>query len=148
MLAGAAHKEAVSMQSEVSKVTLSLKTASLLLTSLFLLVACGEGESNVTAEPTVVEGFMADPVAVDRGEALFIGTCAGYCHTLTAEKTDALYLFDCQWKHGGSDQDIFDLVTTGVPNTRMVGFGSNFPEGDDDLWKIIAYLRTNQQPCA
>jgi hypothetical protein len=30
----------------------------------------------------------------------------------------------------------------------MVGFGSNFPEGEDDLWKIIAYLRVNQQPCS
>jgi hypothetical protein len=29
----------------------------------------------------------------------------------------------------------------------MVGFGSNFPEGEDDLWKLIAYLRVNQQAC-
>ena len=136
------------MQLEVSKVAPSLKNISILLASLFLLAACGEGGGNTTAEPTVVEGFMADPAAVGRGEALFVGTCAGYCHTLTPQNTDALYLFDCQWKNGSSDQDIFDTVTIGVPNTRMVGFGSNFPQGDDDLWKIIAYLRINQQPCA
>ena len=114
--------------------------------SLLMLVACGEGAAPV--EPTVVEAFMADPEAVDRGEALVVGTCSGYCHSMTAADTDALFLFDCEWKHGGSDQDIFNTVTTGVPNTRMVGFGSNFPQGDDDLWKIIAYLRTNQQSCS
>ena len=30
----------------------------------------------------------------------------------------------------------------------MVGFGNNFPGGQDDLWKIIAYLRTEQQDCS
>jgi mono/diheme cytochrome c family protein len=122
--------------------------AVLIMAAATLLVACGESGDVEPAELTVVQGFMADPAAVARGEALFVGTCAGYCHTLTPEDTDALFLFDCQWKHGGTDQNIFDTVTVGIPNTRMVGFGSNFPEGDDDLWKIIAFLRVNQQPCA
>ncbi|MDA1370954.1 MAG: c-type cytochrome [Proteobacteria bacterium] len=112
------------------------------------LTACGESEAPAPAELSVVEAFMQDPEALNRGQALFIGTCAGYCHKTTPEETDAVFLFDCQWKHGGSDQEIFDTVTVGVPNTRMVGFGSNFPEGEDDLWKIIAYLRTNQRPCS
>ena len=63
------------------------------------------------------------------------------------EGLDASFLFDCQWRNGSSDQEIFDIVTNGVTGTRMVGFGSNFPEGDDDLWKVIAYLRSNQQAC-
>jgi mono/diheme cytochrome c family protein len=112
---------------------------------LTLLVSCGD--NGIDSELTIVEGFMADPVAVARGEALFVGSCSSYCHKATPEAIDALFLFDCEWKHGGEDQNIFDTVTTGVPNTRMVGFGRNFPEGDDDLWKIIAYLRTNQPHC-
>jgi mono/diheme cytochrome c family protein len=117
-------------------------------TTATLLAACGDSGGSGSVEPTVVQGFMADPTAVARGEAIFVGTCAGYCHTLTPGDSDALFLFDCEWKHGGTDQNIFDTVTVGVPNSRMVGFGSNFPEGDDDLWKIIAFLRINQQPCA
>ena len=117
-----------------------MKLAVFFCLIMLALVACSEAPR----EPTRVETFMADPSAVARGKALFIGTCAGYCHKLTNEATDALFLFDSQWKHGGSDQEIFDTVTNGVPDTRMIGFGSSFPEGDDDLWKIIAFLRSNQ----
>ena len=120
----------------------------LFIVTVSLLFACSEGGEETTAEPTRVQAFMADPVALERGEALFVGTCAGYCHAQTREDTDALFLFDCEWKHGGADEDIFNTVTVGVPNTRMVGFGANFPQGDDDLWKIIAFLRINQESCA
>ena len=112
------------------------------------LAACSEGEGrDAQAEITVVEGFMLDATAVARGDALFEGSCSGFCHARELTETDAAFLFDCEWKHGGTDQEIFDIVTVGVPNTRMVGFGTNFPEGDDDLWKIIAFLRSNQQSC-
>tara|TARA_B100000686_G_scaffold234928_1_gene242712 strand:+ start:4860 stop:5291 length:432 start_codon:yes stop_codon:yes gene_type:complete len=110
------------------------------------LAACG-GQSEAPGEPTNVERFMAEPEAIARGAALFAGTCSGYCHRRQPGESDAVFLFDCEWLHGGSDQEIFDTVTVGVPNTRMVGFGSNWPEGDDDLWKIIAFIRANQQTC-
>jgi mono/diheme cytochrome c family protein len=120
-----------------------------LLSLLSVLVACGEEVVVEEAvELTKVQGFMADPAAVQRGEALFVGTCAGYCHSVEGANSDALYLFDCEWKHGASDQSIFDIVTKGVPNTRMIGFGNNFPEGEDDLWKIIAFMRSKQETCA
>lgn len=111
------------------------------------VVACDDTATESSQDPTRVQAFMNEPAAVERGEALFVGTCAGYCHTMTRDNTDALFLFDCEWKHGGTDEDIFNTVTVGVPNTRMVGFGSNFPQGEDDLWKIIAFLRVNQEPC-
>jgi len=110
----------------------------------FIVVACGDtGETGSPAD-----ALLADADAVSRGRSLFVGTCAGYCHKLTPERVDAVYLFDCEWKHGGSDREIFNTVTNGVPNTRMVGFGSNFPEGESDLWKIIAFLKSNRDSCA
>jgi len=117
---------------------------------LFLVTACGEAQDaspDGVASASPVADFMADPAAVMRGEALFVGSCAGFCHSLDGPNEDALFLFDCEWQYGGSNQDIFDTVTNGIPNTRMVGFGSNFPEGENDLHKIIAYLRVNEQPC-
>lgn len=124
-----------------------MKQLSILFLAVLTLVACSEVANETPVELTKVELFMGEPAAVARGEAIFAGSCSTYCHSIEPEETDALYLFDCEWKHGNSDEEIFDLVTAGLPATRMVGFGSNFPEGEDDLWKIIAYLRVKQQPC-
>ena len=124
-----------------------MRLSSVLFISMVLpiiLTKCGEAKDSVSR----ADSYMTDPEAVKRGRLLFVGTCAGYCHKLTPERVDALYLFDCDWKHGSSDQEIFNTVTIGVPNTRMLGFGTNFPEGENDLWKIIAFIRTNSPQCS
>jgi len=124
-----------------------MRLSSVLFISMVLpiiLTKCGEAKDSVSR----ADSYMTDPEAVKRGRLLFVGTCAGYCHKLTPERVDALYLFDCDWKHGSSDQEIFNTVTVGVPNTRMLGFGTNFPEGENDLWKIIAFIRTNSPQCS
>ena len=86
------------------------------------------------------DAFRDDPEAVKRGKALFIGTCAGYCHTTTPSNREAPYLFDGRWAHGGSDQEIFDTIANGVPGTTMIAFGGKLPQGDDDIWRLVAYI--------
>lgn len=132
-----------------------MKPVVALTLALLTLTACSENNKEAPVELSQVQIFMADPAAVRRGQAIFEGSCANFCHAIHAQSAspetvefDAHYLFDCEWKHGETDQDIFDVVTVGIAETRMVGFGSNFPQGDDDLWKIIAYLRSNQQTCS
>lgn len=115
-----------------------------------LLVSCGTPSEDT--ELTVVQQYMADEQALLRGQAIYAGSCANFCHGLTPELAavefdDTANLFDCQWQYGATDEEIFDSVINGIPGTRMVGFGSNFPEGDDDLWKVIAFLRVNQSEC-
>ena len=119
------------------------------LAAVMTLIACSEQPVEPElADTAEVQTFMADVAALARGQAIFEGSCANFCHTMELEaELEAAFLFDCQWNHGSSDQDIFNTITSGVADTRMVGFGSNFPEGDDDLWKVIAYLRSNQQAC-
>jgi mono/diheme cytochrome c family protein len=87
-----------------------------------------------------VPALMNSPADVDRGRALFTGTCGAYCHHMTPGPGDAPFLFDCDWLHGGSDAEIFHTITHGVPNTRMVAFGGAIP--DQDVWRIVAYLKT------
>lgn len=111
--------------------------------SLLALGACGENSSLASR----ADSFVDDDAAIQRGRLIFAGTCAGYCHKLSSERSDAPYLFDCEWVHGGSDQEIYNTVSQGVSGTRMIAFGENFPEGSDDLWKIIAYLKVNRQSC-
>jgi len=89
--------------------------------------------------------YAHDPAALARGERLFGSVCAAYCHALPADAAgvrDAPNLFDCTWLHGGSDAEIFHTLSTGVPNTRMIAFAGKLPDGDADLWKLVAYLRS------
>lgn len=112
---------------------------------LALLVACGEDERVSPADSDEVRALLDEPAALARGEALYAGSCAAFCHGDSEDPI--LNLFDCEWQHGSSDGEIFEVVTTGIPDTRMVGFGDNWPEGEADLWRIIAFLRHNQAPC-
>lgn len=96
---------------------------------------------------SLLEAYMKDQAAIDRGRSIFVGSCANYCHGAEPEIGEDVDLFDCQSSYGSSSEDIFRIVTTGIPNTRMVGFGNNFPDGQNDLWKLIAFIRTQQADC-
>ena len=86
------------------------------------------------------ETYADDPAALKRGRSIFLGTCAGYCHSVRGGGGgDVPNLFDCDWRHGGSNEEIFGSIYTGFPRTRMIGFGGKLP--DEDLWKVVAYLR-------
>ena len=97
--------------------------------------------------PTPAEALRTDAQALARGKALFVGTCAGYCHSPTVERA-APNLFDCVWKNGGGgDQELFDVIADGVHGTPMIAFRGKLPEGDEDIWRLVAYLGSARQPC-
>jgi len=110
-----------------------------ILAALAVLAGCGS--------PSPADALLDDPAALARGKAIFTGTCSGYCHLTVPGPRDAPYLFDCVWLHGGSDEEIFGTISAGVPGTQMVAFGSALPEGDDDIWRVVAYLKSTRAPC-
>jgi mono/diheme cytochrome c family protein len=96
----------------------------------------------VRAESPSQNPFAGDAKAVAEGKQMFEGVCAGYCH-VTENSTrpgQCPGLFDCEWKSGAKDADIFRIMSDGVPKTQMIGFKGRLP--DETLWKIIAYLRS------
>lgn len=107
-----------------------------LLVSIVLLCAC----SHKSESPA--DKYMKDPAAVKRGEMIYVGTCGAYCHGKGGG--DAPNLFDCQWLLGGSDEQIFHTISYGVKGTRMIGFKGKLPNGDKDIWKIVAYLKSKR----
>jgi mono/diheme cytochrome c family protein len=111
------------------------------LVSLLVALAVA-GTLGCSAPESPAARYAKDPEALKRGKGLFVGTCGAYCHGLKPGHRDAPYLFDCEWKHGGSDEEIFQTIRAGVPDTRMQGFADRMPEGDEDLWKIVAYIRS------
>lgn len=129
----------------VSHIEQQVRPMLMLCALLSLLGACrDEGTAPVQS---VLDTYLQDAEAIARGRSIFDGSCATYCHGAEPKPGEDVDLFDCQWKYGGSNEEIFTIVTSGIPETRMVGFGNNFPGGQDDLWKLIAYLRTEQQSC-
>jgi len=89
--------------------------------------------------------FAGDAAAIAFGKTIYEATCTGYCHTTASAKRVGRCpnLFDCEWKHGGTDGEIHHTMNEGVPNTEMVGFKGRLP--DEMLWKITAYLRSASQ---
>ena len=105
------------------------------LIALVLALGCPAPESPAAA-------YTRDRAALVRGRSLFIGTCGAYCHGLQPGLRDAPFLFDCEWKHGNRDEDVFRVIHDGVAETAMPGFADKLPDGDQDIWKLVAFLRT------
>lgn len=36
----------------------------------------------------------------------------------------------------------YRVISEGVPETTMIAFGGQLPEGDDDIWRLVAYIRS------
>jgi len=111
-----------------------------LLLSCVAISACLPPAGEDTALRSPALSYAEDPPALKRGRGIFLGTCAGYCHGLGGGgASDAPNLFDCEWRHGGRDEEVFASIHKGIPGTRMLGFGGKLE--DEDLWKVVAYLR-------
>ncbi len=110
-----------------------------------LAVALGAACAKSTPDPkpeSPAAAFERDPVAVKRGKSLFIGSCGAYCHSMhDGARGDVPDLFDCAWKNGATDEEIFGVISNGVPGSRMVGYKGVLPEGDADIWRLVAFLR-------
>ena len=117
----------------------ALGTLCLLLSS-FAFGACLSLSGDDSALGSPAAAYAEDSAALKRGRGIFLGTCAGYCHSMRGGGAgDVPNLFDCEWRHGGSDEEIYASIYTGYPGTRMIGFGGKLE--DADLWKVVAYLR-------
>ena len=115
----------------------------LVAATLTLVIASACAKSAPEAPPdSPAVAFEKDPAAVKRGKGLFIGTCGAYCHSFhDGARGDVPDLFDCPWKNGSTDREIFMIISNGVPGTRMVGWKGALPDGDTDIWKLVAFLR-------
>ena len=100
------------------------------------------------ATPAVTEQarnpFSGDPKAITQGAVLFRQECV-FCHGVAARGgMRGPDLTTGSWNHGGADADLARTITVGVPGTAMPP--NNLKA--DEIWQIVAYLRTLQQPVA
>jgi len=91
--------------------------------------------------------FSGDPKAAKAGEFEFRINCA-FCHGLGARGGGrGPDLTRAHKRHGDSEADLFQNISQGIPGTVMPANGTN-GQGvgmtDDEIWQIIAYLRSIQ----
>ena len=91
--------------------------------------------------------LSADPKAAKAGEFEFRINCA-FCHGLGARGGGrGPDLTRAHKRHGDSDAALFQNISQGIPGTVMPANGTN-GQGvgmtDDEIWQIIAYLRSVQ----
>lgn len=107
------------------------------------LTACSGVSDSTSASPA--DAFLQQAADLQRGRLLFTGTCGGYCHPTHSGNRDSPYLFDCEWLHGGSDAEMFASISSGIPGSRMPQYGGKLPERDQDIWRLIAYIRSKSE---
>lgn len=88
------------------------------------------------AEGQVVNPFDGDQTAIDAGAMLF-GTRCSECHGADARGLAGSDL-TLLWREGVSDERVFDIVRSGVPDTIMPPSTA----ADRENWAIIAYLKS------
>src|SRR5262245_28903810 len=94
--------------------------------------------------PSTRNPFTGDQKAITQGAVLFREGCV-FCHGVSARGgMRGPDLTTGSWTHGGSDAELAATITGGVPGTAM---GPNALT-EDEVWQIVAYLRTLQQPAA
>jgi putative heme-binding domain-containing protein len=86
--------------------------------------------------------LTSDVATIKQGAVLFRQECR-YCHGPGARGgARGPDLTTGSWSHGGSDAELRRTISTGVPGTGMPANHLT----DDEIWQIVAYLRTLQVP--
>ncbi len=115
--------------------------------ALGLALTCGlTGHSADAQTPTptpqaadvVNNPFASDPAARQQGALLFDRTCSG-CHGPGATGGRGPALASGVFAHGGSDNELFATIRSGVPGTQMPAF-SVLPS--DDVWRLVTYIKS------
>jgi cytochrome c oxidase cbb3-type subunit III len=103
--------------------------------------------SSATLAEEVHNPLAADPKAAKAGEFEFRINCA-FCHGLGARGGGrGPDLTRAHKRHGDSDADMFQNISQGIPGTVMPAngtYGQGVGMTDDEIWQIVAYLRSVQ----
>jgi putative heme-binding domain-containing protein len=73
---------------------------------------------------------------LEQGIALFQTHCS-YCHGARGEGGRGADLTTGQYRHGGTDANLFATVRNGIPGTEMPAVRAT----DDEVWKMVAFVK-------
>ena len=124
------------------------QSARVVLALGLALIALAVGVRAATDDQNPLAG---DPKAAKAGEYQFRINCA-LCHGLGARGGGrGPDLTRAQKKHTHSDADMFQVISNGIAGTAMPANGTN-GQGvgmtDEEIWQIIAYIRSQEVKAA
>ncbi len=73
---------------------------------------------------------------LEQGVALFQTHCS-YCHGARGEGGRGADLTTGQYRHGGTEANLFTTVRNGIPGTEMPAVRAT----DDEVWKMVAFVK-------
>jgi len=117
--------------------------AAYALAATALIAVASAAAPSAQTRPQAVAPARTNPLAgnadaVRNGQGLFRARCAN-CHGMDAAGVRGPDL-TALWANGRSDDGLFTTIRRGIPGTEMPAASAR--TGDDDLWRILAYLRT------
>jgi cytochrome c oxidase cbb3-type subunit III len=122
---------------------LSLRVAAAWAAVVSLAIALS-AQTPVSSTDERRNPFAGNADAIRQGAVLFRQECV-YCHGVGARGgARGPDLTTGSWSHGGSDPELFRTISDGVPGTAMPAHHLT----DEEIWRIVSYLRTEQQPPA
>jgi cytochrome c oxidase cbb3-type subunit III len=83
--------------------------------------------------------YQGEGAAIKEGQYLYIHMNCAYCHGFDGGGGMGPNLADSYWRFGGDDADVFKSIYEGR-GKGMPAWGAAINE--DNIWKIVAYLRT------
>jgi cytochrome c oxidase cbb3-type subunit III len=108
--------------------------------------AYAEAHPTFLADAETLAAFVEDPDRVERGAVHYASFCAA-CHGGRGEGMIGPALNDDQWDHGGSDEEIYHIVTVGVPARGMPGWDRSMSaEARAEVVAFIRSLHTQAEP--
>src|SRR5262249_40912962 len=105
--------------------------AGCLMTALFALTASGQPRAQVRYRPSDIEAGMK----------LYQRQCVT-CHGPSGNAIGGIDLASGKFKLVATDQDLLNIITTGIPDAGMPG--RQFSE--EELISLVAYLRNMREP--
>jgi mono/diheme cytochrome c family protein len=87
--------------------------------------------------------YTGKPDAIQQGRALYLQQGCGACHGVMGGGGMGAPLLDDLWKFGSDDATLFKLIKGQIEQQTMPKIWGHLP--DDDVWKLIAYIRSIYQ---
>lgn len=102
-------------------------------------------EAYAAANPTfqvdeaTLAGYVGDEAMIAAGAEHYKALCAA-CHNEQGQGLIGPNLADAYWIHGGTNVDLFDVITKGVPEKGMPGWEANLTP--EDRAAVVAFIRS------